>query len=55
MGECLYVSVSEGYFSIIFEVSVHQSHVITHLFLNENSLYNCRFYTHVACCVEHNT
>jgi hypothetical protein len=38
-----------------FEVSLHQIHVITHLFLNANSVYNCWCYTRVACSVEHNT
>jgi len=58
MGECVFVCVCvcvRRLFWYNFEDSIHQSHVITHLFLNANSLYNCWFYTHVACFVEHNT
>ena len=52
-GKCVFVW--EGYFSIFFEDSMCQTHVIIHLFLNANSLYNCWFYTGVAWFVEHNT
>ena len=56
MRECVCVCLwGRSLFCYNFEDSMHQSHVITHLFLNANSLYNCWFNTHVACFVQHNT